>query len=215
MCIGQEKFNFLSVYCRPSKSITSAIEPITQFSTSFFKRTVAAFDSNAHSRLWGSKTADLRGENFESFILKYGLNIKNSRTSETPSQTIMVDVTLTGDYAKCSNWRYLADDSLSDHPLIIFFKIVTSDSSRVVKRRIGVPKWKHVFETAYLSLLSSKIEWLQGYKMQSKEEIDIVIDRRTMAVTSSAKQNSQDSPPIKQNDVDWWKPYLYGLRHYY
>ena len=207
----QGSCNFLSVYCRPSRSVDRALECLGCLPKSFFERTVAALDSNAHNTLWNSRYTDDRGETLEAFILNHDLSIKNSGASPLALNTTYVDVTLAGDSLRVNNWRYLADESLSDHPYIFFE--VASTVNATESRRKGIPKWKHVFRGAFLESLASKVKPLCTAKLRTKKEIDEVVQKLTCIIVSSARNNSQDNPPFKANDIDWWEPYLYGLRH--
>ena len=65
-----------SVYCRPSKNLSTSIDPIGKFP--HLKNSIICMDSNAKNKLWGSKTTDGKGSELEDFIIRNNLNILNS-----------------------------------------------------------------------------------------------------------------------------------------
>ena len=203
--------SFFSVYCRPSICITETLKEFNSLPPSFFINTIISVDSNAHSTLWNSKFNDKRGDVFETFINNHDLNILNSSQCPQSIHTSFVDVTLSGDHVKCKSWKYLSDESFSDHPFI-FFEIDSIPTPKP-QRKYVLPMWSHVFQDKFFVALKANIDKILDSNLNSKKDVDSMIESVTKAIVSSARSNCQQNPPTKHKDIDWWKPHLYGLRH--
>jgi hypothetical protein len=84
---------------------------------------IIAADINGRIPLWNSSAIDNKGREMEDFLSSHPLNLCNiplTRLSYIPAHSSFVDVTLSGDNVQMSAWKFLAIDSLSDHPLIFF-----------------------------------------------------------------------------------------------
>ncbi len=92
--------------------------------------------------LWNSKTLDDKGSAMEDFCRSLGLTVCNvalHNLSHCPTNTSFPDITLAGDYANISQWRFLDIPSLSDHPYISFVLSV-SNQTNVHSRSRDTPK---------------------------------------------------------------------------
>ena len=102
--------------------------------------TLLAFDSNAHSELYGPDTND-RGKTFEEFILHNALNIENRGDTPTfhafrrgEAIESFIDVTATKYMIPLSNWR-VEDNEFngSDHHTISWSIQMAMDKGRMIR----------------------------------------------------------------------------------
>ena len=120
------KLVLASIYLDSNKPVVQDwLEKLTKFVNDRRLPVIMAFDSNAHSELYGPDTND-RGKHFEDFILQNGFTVENRGDSPTyhafrhgaPIET-HIDVTLTKSLVPLHNWR-VHDTSFnaSDHHTI-------------------------------------------------------------------------------------------------
>ena len=94
------------------KSVTPPwLHKIAEYAESHALPAIFSFDSNAHSRMYGTTTND-RGKKFEEFILKFNLMVENRGTTPTfhafrrnNSIDTSIDVTLSRGLVPLHNWR--------------------------------------------------------------------------------------------------------------
>jgi len=205
--------NLFSVYCRPSWELNKPLDLICKFSN--LKNSIICMDSNAKSRLWNSNVTDKRGELLEEFIEKRNLNILNkpkNKLKHIPIRTGMVDVTLAGDDPKIINWKFLREDSLSDHPYI-YFEIKLDIRLRHKFKKM-VPKIKNINVNNFITKLEHEIS-LYDFELassESPEKIEKIVENITQCVTLSAIESKVPNRLISKNKLDFWNQDLLTLR---
>ena len=120
------KIVLASVYLDYNKAVVQDwLDKLVKFAEDRRLPIIMAFDSNAHSQLYGPDTND-RGKEFEDFILQNGLTVENRGNSPTyhafrhgENIDTHIDVTLTKGLVPLHNWR-VHDSSFnaSDHHTI-------------------------------------------------------------------------------------------------
>ena len=101
------------------------IDKCVEHSKATKKDIIIGADSNAHSQLWMSKTANQRGEIFEDFISMNGLfvcNTGNKFTYDCATGKSIIDITLVSSTLvdRVKNWVVQDVNYFSDHKLISF-----------------------------------------------------------------------------------------------
>ena len=105
--------------------VINNIDQCVEHSKRVNKNIIIGTDSNAHSQLWMSESANSRGEVFEDFITLNDLfvcNIGNKYTYDCATGQSIIDVTIvsTPIVDRIENWKIHDKDYLSDHKLISF-----------------------------------------------------------------------------------------------
>jgi hypothetical protein len=205
--------NLFSVYCRPSWELSKPLDPIFKFSK--LNNSVICMDSNAKSKLWNSNVTDKRGELLEELIEKKNLNILNkpkNKLKYIPIRTGMVDITLAGDDPKIISWKFLRDDSLSDHPYI-YFEIELDVRIRHKLKKMA-PKIKNINVNNFITKLEYKIS-LHDFDLalpESPDKIEKLIHIITECITSSAIESKVPNSLISKNKLDFWNQDLLTVR---
>ena len=101
------------------------IDKCVEHSQRVNKDIIIGTDSNAHSQLWMSESANSRGEVFEDFITLNNLfvcNVGNKFTYDCVIGKSIIDITLVSTLLvdRIGNWTVHDEDYLSDHKLISF-----------------------------------------------------------------------------------------------
>jgi DNA-directed RNA polymerase len=125
-------YRFISLYFRPSVTNIS-FQFDNGLSNLFTNKSIIEIDSNSLSKLWNSKSTNVRGLDLEFLISKHFLNILNIPLNQldfVPPGTSFLDVSLVGRSISHSRWFYPSIPSFSDHPYI-YFEIVGLSSSHV------------------------------------------------------------------------------------
>ena len=105
--------------------VINNIDKCVEHSKSANKNIIIGTDSNAHSELWMSESANLRGKVFEDFITSNDLfvcNTGNKYTYDCATSQSIIDVTIvsTPTVDRIQNWKVHDEDYLSDHRSITF-----------------------------------------------------------------------------------------------
>ena len=105
--------------------VINNIDKCVEHAKSINKEIIIGADSNSHSQLWMSESANSRGDVFEDFIALNNLfvcNIGNKYTYDCAIGQSIIDVTLvsTTIVDRIENWRVHDEDQLSDHKLISY-----------------------------------------------------------------------------------------------
>jgi hypothetical protein len=100
----------------------------------------------------------------------------------------MLDVTLGGDKIQVNDWKYLNEDSLSDHAYIKF-ELETehlTNHNKIVK----VPKLINVDKTKLQNQVETKIKELNIWSnIKSHKGIDSITENITNIISNSAKNS--------------------------
>ena len=138
---------------------------------------IIGVDSNAHSSLFGPDN-NARGNDFEDFVLQYGLNIENIGTKPTfeirrGNQLVQthIDVTLSRGLSASAirNWRVSQDYNASDHNTILF-EIYSKKPEPELVRPWGKADWPLFKQT--LSNANYRIP-----QDMSMKKLDQLVDR--------------------------------------
>lgn len=164
---------------------------------------ILAFDSNAHSRLYGPTTND-RGRKFEVFIFKYSLNVENRGDTPTfhrnNSIESSIDVTLTRGAIPLQNWRVeSAEFNGSDHYTIKWHLPMT------LEERPKIRPW----QSAKWDVFKAKIEEHNFDELPTNfttRKADKFLNR-IYRVIDSALEEACPLRPAKLSPVelDWFK----------
>ncbi len=197
---------FFSLYGRPSAAkLTPFFEPFHSFTTAQLKNLIIAADINGRNPLWNSSVIDNNRE--EKWKSSHPLNLCNiplTRLSYSPAHSSYVDVTLSGDNVQMSAWKFLAIDSLSDHPLI-FFQIERSNLLTQKKAVNRSPDLKRIDQASFLGALreSLALEPILG-TLTSTDSIDHHIAKLTNTILFCANTNKIKTRfEAKPNKMSW------------
>ena len=156
---------------------------------------IMGVDSNSHSTLYG-RDNNKRGNDFEDFILQYGLRVENTGTCPTfetmrGTRAIMthIDVTLTrGLVNNTTNWRVCRDYNASDHNTILF-EVGYHRPNPTMSR-----PWNRADWTTFSRILSSTNYGIP--EVMSMKKLDKLVER-----TYSALERALDAscPKIEVN----------------
>ena len=129
-CINLHNSREELVICSSYQDITfpeviNNIDKCVEHSKRVNKDIIIGTDSNDHSQLWMSESANAREEVFEDFITLNGLfvcNIGKKNTYDCATGQSIIDVTIvsTPIVDRIENWKVHEEDYLSDHKLISF-----------------------------------------------------------------------------------------------
>ena len=148
---------------------------------------IMGVDSNAHSGLYGTDT-NARGNDFEDFVLQYGLNIENRGTIptfEVPRGNKLVqthiDVTLSrGLPSRVHGWRVDRKYNASDHNTI-YFEVENNKTEPTLIRPWGKADWglftKTLAETEYGIPTDMSMKKLDKLVTRTYKAIDTALDK--------------------------------------
>ena len=209
-CVGVNlsKYNYISmfsIYCRPTQSLDSILQPLEAHKNN--NNTILCLDSNSKNKMWNSCTTDKKGIDLEQFIENKILNVINKpkhKLAFIPKRTSMIDVTVAGDRPKIRSWKYLKEDSLSDHPYI-YFEIEMERTEKVMNGPM-VPRFNNIDKEKYiknleLSLKKIEINWS---RIKTSEEVDEIVDTITNTIATSAIKSKLPRKLLSKNKLDFW-----------
>ena len=166
---------------------------------------VLAGDTNAHSTLWGSPTNNRRGDHWEDYILTNDLYILNDSSNPTFSSHLgnsHLDITLTKNPDRFSNWKNTQVFNGSDHTLISF---ITSLSSPFIDKY-----YQNILKTDW-GVFQSKLTPLNQDTITSTAQLE---SQATQLVDNVVKAFNEACPPKKAfpgRPCRWWNNNLSNL----
>ena len=154
-----------------SPEVINNIDKCVEHAKSINKEIIIGADSNSHSQLWMSKSANSRGEVFEDFIALNNLfvcNIGNKYTYDCALGKSIIDITIvsTPTVDRIRKWKVHDEDYLSDHKLISYELYVHKEPPRV-SRSYKKANW------SYFKTLLSQKTWENPPKFWSKHTIEL------------------------------------------
>lgn len=101
----------IAMYARPSvPSPFSALSLLLLNHPHLFPNIIIGLDSNAKHPFWNSRFEDKKGQELTSVLSRLPLSVANRPISELsciPSNTVFIDIILTGENISCSQWSFL------------------------------------------------------------------------------------------------------------
>ena len=192
-----------SIYLDITKpAVPGWLEDIMQMADRRHMPLILAVDSNAHSHLYGP-SSNTRGDQFEDFILRHGLdveNVGNAPTFETQRGACLVqthiDVTLTRDlHFQIGDWRVDRSYNGSDHNTIRF-SIVTENGPASYTRPWKKADWGNF--TKDLRTADYKIP-----QEMSMKKLDRLLDRM-YKILNSALDSACPLTEVKPKTSNHW-----------
>ena len=183
--------------------VINNIDKCVEHSKSVNKDIIIGTDSNAHSELWMSESANLRGEVFEDFITSDDLfvcNTGNKYTYDCATGQSIIDVTIvsTPTVDRIQNWKVHDEDYLSDHKLISF-DLSFDKPLPFLFRNFKKANW------SYFKCLLSKKVWENPPKFWSKETIELEDDKLMEDIVQALdKVCPEKEQIIKTKPPSWW-----------
>ena len=165
---------------------------------------IVCADTNAHSTIWGNERNNARGNELETIIAKYNLNIKNTNMEYTRSlgdNKSTIDLTLTNQYApNMKNWQLLRGVSDSDHEIIqMQIEEETPETSAKIRRDHKKCNTKLFRETLQQSLISNPCKTPKGQNeiIRTRNDIDHTANTLTKHIRNSYDKSC---PEIKKTN---------------
>ena len=166
-------------------------------------------DANAKSPCWFSKVRDERGEQFETLIAEFGLNVENkphnSWTFENRAGAFSnIDITLTNNLAHetMAEWKVGQGLTTSDHN-VIYFNL----TSRVNMQTPESKEWHLNLEKANWSKLRSSL------MLPTNLEVGDDVDKKTKELVTAIRAAMFHSiPRIKSRVNDMYRPWSEALQ---
>ena len=191
--------------------VVNNVDKCVEYSKSVNKDIIIGTDSNAHSELWMSESANSRGEVFEDFITSNELfvcNIGNKYTYDCATGKSIIDVTFvsTPTVDRIKNWMVHDEDYLTDHKLITF-ELSFDKTPPSLFRNYKKANWSY-----FKALLSHKI-WENSPKFWCKETIELEADKLLKDITQALdKICPEKEQTIKTKPASWWTTELHNHR---
>ena len=191
--------------------VTNNIDKCVEYSKTIDKSIIIGADSNAHSELWMSESANQRGEIFEDFITLNNLfvcNIGNKYTYDCATGQSIIDITLVSNYLvdRVNNWKVHDEHYFTDHKLISF-NINFKKQPPGVFRNFKKANW------SYFKNLLAKQSWENPPKFWSKQTLELEAEKLTKDITQALdKVCPQKVQTTKSKPPSWWTPELSNLR---
>ena len=166
--------------------------------------TLMAFDSNAHSQLWGPDTNE-RGKDFEEFILQNNLLVENKGDAPTFHAfrragliTSHIDVTLTKNLIPLQNWKvWTRSFNGSDHHTITWSLPIAVDKRPPVRPWLKA-KWRVFTEEI------DKYEFHFPDNFNTKK-VDKLLDRWYKVVNDALDKACPKRPAkLSPVEMDWY-----------
>ena len=138
--------------------VVNNIDKCVEHSKNVNKDIIIGTDSNAHSQLWMSESANKRGEVFEDFITLNNLfvcNTGNKYTYDCATGRSIIDITMVSTplVDRVNNWNVQDENYFTDHKLITF-NLNFSTQPPGVFRNFKRANW------SYFNHLLTKNEWI-------------------------------------------------------
>ena len=167
-CINLHNSDEELVICS-SYQETNNIDKCVEYSKTNNKDIIIGADSNAHSELWMSESANQRGEILEDFITLNNLfvcNIGNKYTYDSATGKSIIDITPMSTLLvdRVSNWKVHDENYFTNHNLISF-SINFKKQPPVVFRNFKKANW------SYFKHLLGKKDWEKPTKLLVKKDI--------------------------------------------
>jgi len=124
----------------------------------------------------------------------------------------MLDVTLGGDKIQVNDWKYLNEDSLSDHAYI---KLELETEHLAYNNKIvKVPKLINVDKTKFQNQVETKIKELNisWPNIKSHKDMDSITKEITNIISNSAKNSILKRNKKQNTNLDFWSLELLNLR---
>ena len=173
-CINLHSSDEELVICSAYQDITfpeviNNIDKCVEYSKTIDKNIIIGADSNAHSELWMSESANQRGEILEDFITLNNLfvcNIGNKYTYDSATGKSIIDITPMSTLLvdRVSNWKVHDENYFTNHNLISF-SINFKKQPPVVFRNFKKANW------SYFKHLLGKKDWEKPTKLLVKKDI--------------------------------------------
>jgi hypothetical protein len=201
----------ICAYCRPSSiSLSSSIKRYLKTFEPELKRDVICMDSNAKSPVWNSQFTDKKGKELENLVAHFRLKVANAKAASlkfVPAGTAFVDFTLLGGDIIMTSWKFLHDNSLSDHPYI-FFELSQPFYPPTSNKTNTPPRVEDIDADLFIKNLAVELEACDTFI-----DIDSVTNAITFSIISSAKKSKikkriECSRPL----APWWTNELGALR---
>ena len=129
-CINLHNSKEELVICSSYQDITfpeviNNIDKSVEHTKYVHKEIIIGTDSNAHSQMWMSESANSRGDVLEDFIALNNLfvcNIGNKYTYDCATGQSIIDITLVSQplVDRVSNWKVHEENYFTDHKLVLF-----------------------------------------------------------------------------------------------